>query len=364
MPIVVGDNNSDTSIISTPRHVLVVDDDNGLRDLIVRSLLRAHFDARGVGTGDEAITVVKACPETVLVLDQNLTDMTGRDLLARLAEQGINTPFIMMTGQGDERLAVEMMKLGAADYLLKDMDLIELLPAALDSLFRNLETEHRLQQAEHELRQRLAEKEVLLREVHHRVKNNLAIIASLLNLQAAAIQTPEQAIEAFKKSRDRILAMAMVHQRLYASENCTGIAMQAYLEDLSRQLMLEYGQDGRINLRIESEGILLDVNMATPMGIILNELIANALHYAFPNDRSGNIVVRLVQLDDLTAQLTVADDGIGLPQGCGMGSTLGFTLVQLLAEQLGGTLDTEVQDGTRFRLRFPQHRSGSTGQPA
>lgn len=135
------------------RRVLVVEDDEGLRSLIVRSLKKAGFGVEGVATGTEAVERIAEDRSLVLLLDQRLPGMSGSDLVRLLAERGIRVPFVMMTGQGDERLAVEIMKLGAADYLLKDLELTDRLPGVLERLFRSLDTEQRLLQAEEALRE-------------------------------------------------------------------------------------------------------------------------------------------------------------------------------------------------------------------
>jgi two-component system, cell cycle sensor histidine kinase and response regulator CckA len=135
------------------RRVLVVDDDPALRDLVERTLKRAGFEAATVSCGADAVERAAADPGLVLLLDQKLPDMSGREIVTALSARGLQVPFVMMTGQGDERLAVDMMKLGAADYLLKDVDMVDRLPAILDRVFRGIETERRLHTAEEALRE-------------------------------------------------------------------------------------------------------------------------------------------------------------------------------------------------------------------
>jgi len=136
-----------------PRHVLIVEDDDGLRNLILKALRRAGYEADGVATGADTIDRVKADSDLVLLLDQKLPDMAGSDIIKALKKQGRRVPFIVMTGQGDERFAVEMMKLGAADYLVKTIDLVDLLPGVFNRLFRELDNERRLHAAEVRLQQ-------------------------------------------------------------------------------------------------------------------------------------------------------------------------------------------------------------------
>jgi|GEM_PF-2630159 len=218
-------------------------------------------------------------------------------------------------------------------------------------------TERKL--AEERLRRNLEEKKVLLREVHHRVKNNLSVISSLLDLQSAKITTPEEAIGAFKNSRDRVMAMALVHKELYESGDFARIEMGAYVGSLIRQISTVFGGAGNVRYEPRADGVILNLQVAIPCGLILNELITNAYKYAYPDGRAG--AIRISVLDDGAGycRLTVADDGPGLPAGYEGGNTLGLTLVRLLVDQIDGTL--EVTDssggsggpGTRVSIRLP-----------
>ena len=207
--------------------------------------------------------------------------------------------------------------------------------------------------AEEELRRSLEEKKVLLREVHHRVKNNLNVISSLLNLQSSNIQTPEQALAAFRNSSDRVMSMALVHEELYKSQNYARVDMSEYLEKLTRQLLLAYGSRG-IRLSAQAEGIPLGVDTSIPCGLILNELVTNAFKHAFPKGGPGDIHVLLRTVDDDSFELSVSDNGIGLPEGYEGRGTLGLTLVRLLTKQLEGTMDISTENGTRYGIRFPR----------
>jgi PAS domain S-box-containing protein len=213
-----------------------------------------------------------------------------------------------------------------------------------------------LKRAQDQVRRSLEEKDVLLREVHHRVKNNLSVISSLLNLQSSAIQTPAQAMAAFRNSRDRIMSMALVHEELYRSRNYARVDMDEYLSVLTRHLLQAYGSGGDIHLHGEAQGIVMGVDTAIPCGLILSELITNALKYAFPKGGAGDIHVLLRMLDDASFELSVADNGIGLSEGYEARETLGLSLVRMLTEQLEGTMGISVENGTRCRIRFPGGR--------
>jgi PAS domain S-box-containing protein len=209
-------------------------------------------------------------------------------------------------------------------------------------------------QVEAHLKVSLQEKEVLLREIHHRVKNNLQVVSSLLSLQARAIQDPH--IRAyFQDSQDRIKAMALIHEKLYQSGDLAQIDFAEYLRDLATSLVRSYriGQ-GRLALDISTEEVCLHIATAIPCGLVLHELLSNCVKHAFPGGRSGTIKVILRRNPQRTYVLTVSDDGVGLPPGLDVHTTpsLGLRLVQLLAAQLHGSVRFERQQGTTITLTF------------
>lgn len=209
--------------------------------------------------------------------------------------------------------------------------------------------------AEARLHASLQEKEALLKEVHHRVKNNLQIISSLLTLQADQVTGPG-ALEVLRESRNRVRSMAQIHETLYRSEDLSRADFAAYIESLGSQLFRSYAVDpGRVRWHAEVAPVSLDLDRAIPCGLILNELISNALKHAFPEGRSGEIVVRLYASSEGMYTLVVSDNGVGLPdeRGPGLTGSLGLQLVATLARQLRGRLDVERQGGTTFRLTFP-----------
>jgi PAS domain S-box-containing protein len=206
--------------------------------------------------------------------------------------------------------------------------------------------------AEERISQALQEKEVLLREIHHRVKNNLQIIHSLLNLQAKGIADP--GVRAlFEESRDRVNAMALIHTRLYRTEDLAQIDFREYLESLVRSVAATYNRTG-VTLVVKMEPLLLDVNLGIPCGLIVNELVANSLRHAFPEGRGGTVQVGVSRDDNGRYLLTVADDGIGLSSNLDAvgGASMGLKLVQILAGQLGAVMTLETSAGTSFCFDF------------
>ena len=213
-----------------------------------------------------------------------------------------------------------------------------------------------MKRAEEQIRKDLEEKEVLLKEIHHRVKNNLAVISSLLNLQSRQIRTKQQAVEAFRESRDRILAMALVHEKLYQSHNFAGVDMKSYIGEMVSQLRNAYRLSQEIRIELDIEDAVIDINRAIPCGLILNELITNALKHAFPQERKGQITVSFKPSGDASYALTVSDDGVGMPPGLmhAESRTFGLNLIHLLTSQIGGEWSVDTDRGTAFRIRFPR----------
>jgi PAS domain S-box-containing protein len=199
----------------------------------------------------------------------------------------------------------------------------------------------------------LAEKTVLLKEVHHRVKNNLAVIAGLLGMQADAVED-ERLTMALEKSQQRVTSMAMVHEYLYATEHLDRVNFGKYVLELSNELCASYLISDLVIIAIEAEEIDLPVDRAIPCGLILNELLSNALKYGFPGGRSGKVTVRFARLETGELSLSCQDDGIGVLESFDWqhSGSLGLKIVQILTKQLDGELTLERSGGTRFELRF------------
>jgi PAS domain S-box-containing protein len=204
--------------------------------------------------------------------------------------------------------------------------------------------------AEERIRTSLKEKEVLLKEVHHRVKNNLQIISSLLNLQSKYIKD-DQALEMFKESRNRIRSMTLIHEKLYRSKDLANIDVAEYIQNLSSNLFRSYSA-GRVNLRTQVDDILLGVDTAIPCGLIINELVSNSLKHAFP-EKQGEILVNLHR-DNGKFTLIVRDNGVGLPEHVDFRNTdsLGLQLVCTLTDQLEGEIELNRAGGTEFKITF------------
>jgi len=213
-------------------------------------------------------------------------------------------------------------------------------------------------EAETRIEASLREKEVLLKEVNHRVKNNLQVISSLLNLQRDQI-CDEKARELFTDAQSRIESMALVHEKLYQSSDLGRIDFADYLRDLTDNLGGLMGHRARnLSLKLESTGLQLGVDTAIPCGLIINELVTNAYKHAFPAGGQGHVVVAISRVNNGRLRLMVADDGCGLPVDMDLRQTrsLGLRLVHTLVQQLRGTLVVERERGTRFVLHLEEVR--------
>ncbi|MDI1448956.1 PAS domain S-box protein [Polyangium sp. 6x1] len=213
-------------------------------------------------------------------------------------------------------------------------------------------TERKL--VEKKLRASLQEKEVLLKEIHHRVKNNLQIVSSMLNLQMGQITDP-RALQLFKESQTRVRSIALFHEKLYQSKDLARVEIAEYLRGLATGLLYTYGvSPAHVALVLDAEGVPLGVDEAITCGLVVNELVSNAIKHAFPAERNGTVRVGL-QRHGSEVVLEVEDDGIGFPPDVDFrdAGTLGLKLVCILAEQIHGTIDLERDGGTKFVVRFP-----------
>ncbi len=228
---------------------------------------------------------------------------------------------------------------------------------------------YRLKQKNNQQLQKLvAEKEILLKEkdwlvkeIHHRVKNNLQIVISLMNIQSEYLENGA-AFDAVKESQSRMTAMSLLHQKLYLSPSITSIAMNSYISELIQHLKESFNAGNSISFKTEIQPIELEVSQAVPLGLILNEAVTNAIKYAFPDNKNGEIHIKLIQTG-IEISLVIADNGVGLPEHSAFkkASTIGFNLIETLTEQLGGSLNVQSHDGVELSVVFFKEIMGKTG---
>jgi PAS domain S-box-containing protein len=210
-------------------------------------------------------------------------------------------------------------------------------------------------QSEEQIKASLKEKEILLQEIHHRVKNNMQIIISLLELQTSSSKD-KKVEDALKESQGRVQAMSLVHETLYDTASMDSMDFRSYISRLSKTVFQSYGiRREQVELKIKAENISFRIDQFSHIGLIINELVSNSLKYAFPENRKGEIVIRLLPVDNGEVELIVSDNGLGIPEDLDWRNTgtLGLQIVTMLAEdQLDGTLNLDRVNGTHFNIRF------------
>ena len=226
----------------------------------------------------------------------------------------------------------------------------------LKKVEKNLQVERdKLSDTYEQIQASLKEKEILLSEIHHRVKNNMQVIISMLRLQSNKTCDKKYA-ELLKDSERRVLSMSLVHEQLYQSKNFSNIDFKEYLKNLLTDLFISHGVDtSTVELIIDCTDVLLDLDNAIPCGLIVNELVSNCLKHAFPDNRKGKITLLVGSVSEEEFELTVSDDGVGIPQDLDISNidSMGLRLVRVLIEDtFEGQMDLERTDGTRFKLKL------------
>jgi two-component sensor histidine kinase len=340
--------------------LLYIDDDGALARLVDRGLTRLGFNVVHAASGRHGLERLQQGGIDVIALDQYMPGLDGLETLEQILAIPNAPPVVFVSAAQDSNIAVTALKAGAADYLVKDTlgDFIPLLHVAIDGALRQARIRKARDDAEaevHASRDRYAalaaEREVLLREVNHRVGNSLQIIASLLHLQANS-STEEDVKAALTNAMGRVAAVAQVHRRLYTSHDLKSVLLNQYLDALLEDLRRSAEGNRMSRLTLKAEPIEIDPDRAVAIGIIVNELVMNAVKYAYP-DGAGPIHVDLNALgDDLV--LSIADDGVGLnvksdPRSTGMGQRI----VSAMATKLDASVERDpAHAGTRIVLRF------------
>jgi two-component sensor histidine kinase/CheY-like chemotaxis protein len=352
--------------------LLYIDDDETLARLVDRGLTRLGFTVVHAASGKHGLERLQQGGIDVIALDQYMPGLDGLETLERILAIPNAPPVVFVTAAQDSSIAVTALKAGAADYLMKDLhgDFIPLLQVAVDGALRQASIQKARDDAEaevHASRDRYAalaaEREVLLREVNHRVGNSLQIIASLLHLQANS-STDEDVKAALTNAMGRVAAVAQVHRRLYTSHDLKSVLLNQYLEALLEDLRRSAEGNRMSRLTVKAEPIEIDPDRAVAIGIIVNELVMNAVKYAYP-DGAGPIHIDLHAQDDHLL-LSIADDGVGLnvktdPRSTGMGQRI----VAAMASKLEASVERDPDHtGTRIVLRFRRANGPAAAKPA
>jgi two-component sensor histidine kinase len=355
--------------MNSTHKILIVDDETDI-ELLIRQKFRKQIQEQQytflyAKNGQEALDIVRENPDLDMVFsDINMPEMDGLSLLRELSMLNPQLRTVIISAYNDMSNIRIAMNRGAFDFIGKPIDFEDF----TNTLHKTLQfVEHFKSSAQaiqennilnlrtQELARKNQEIELLLKEIHHRVKNNLQTISSLLNLQSATITDPN-ALKAVRESQDRVRSMSLIHQKLYHGKNIASVEMKDYFETMAAALLSTFGLSrNKVSLYFPMSPLELDVDTAIPLGLIANELITNSLKYAFPEARSGRISISLQQEPDQSYCLCIADDGVGIASDvnpAANGGGFGSRLVQLLAIQLNGKVEVVSGQGLSTRVCF------------
>jgi two-component sensor histidine kinase len=346
--------------LSAPHpRILYIDDDEGLRRLVARVLARKGYTVTTAASGDEGLACVSAKAAAGEPFDLVAVDhyMPGRDGLSTLEALRVLPdcpPVVYVTGSEESRIAVAALKAGAQDYVVKAVgdDFFDLLSQSFDQVLEAAALRRARDRAEQDLLASNARLEVLLREVNHRVANNLQMVMAFVSMQARSV-ADEAARDALHRAHQRIATIAQVNRRLYTTNDVEFVAIDEYLEALAADMGEAWSSQRPRDVRVSADAVRLKTDLAVTIGLAANELIGNACKYAYPPDAEGavNLTVRCHgPQDDGSAilTLTVEDKGCGMPaDGLVQGTGLGTRLIDALTRSRGAVLaHTPVHPGT------------------
>jgi two-component sensor histidine kinase len=330
-----------------PVRVLLVDDDED-DFVITRDLLRQVTTPSCVlewsRTYDEGLATVLEGRHDLYLIDYNLGARDGVEIVRAAVRESVRAPLLLLTARDDPQLDDVAAAAGASDYLVKGHLTAPLLGRAIRYALAR-------QRSVEALRRAAEDKTVLLQEVHHRVKNNLQIISSLLNFQMDHVKDAAT-LGILRETQARVHSIALIHEKLYQSPQLASVDMAEYTRGLAAMLMQTHGKHALVEVR--AVDIVLPADIGLPCGLIVSELVTNALKHAFPEPRRDppTILIEFERVNGLTVSVT--DNGVGLRESTEGGTrSLGLRLIGMFAEQLGGTVRFSSDRGTRCVVTFP-----------
>lgn len=351
-----------------PIRVLHIEDDPGLAVLIRKALERRGHSVVHARDGTEGLALMASETFDVVALDHTLPGETGLDILARMGSRATRPPVVYVTGSSDARLAVEALKSGADDYVIKDMsaEFFDLLVAALEQALERWRLKRQRVEAEKAIREARDRAEILLNEVNHRVANSLGLVAAMVRMQTSVVSDPV-AVHALNETQARISAVAGIHRHLYSSPQVGAVEIDQYLAHLVEEMGTSMRGDGADHvIEFTSDRVALATDKAVSLGVIVGELITNAFKYAYGPETRGIIRVRVERHGADRCRVCVADDGRGFEadhpaQGTGLGSRILTAMARNLDAEL---IHDRSRPGTRVVVDFPLDVHSSAPRPS
>jgi two-component sensor histidine kinase len=335
-------------------HVLYIDDDPGLARLVEKAMRRRGYVFTHARTGEEGLDHIRAGGVDVVALDHYLPTGTGLDVLVGMSAMEDRPEVVYVTGSDETAVAVAALKSGAGDFVPKTAagEFMELLVSAIDHAIDHLRLNRAKARAEREVHEARERAETLLGEVNHRVANSLAMVSALVGLQANAVEDPE-AKRALSETQARIQAIAGVHRHLYTSDDVRSVEISDYLNSLIGELENTVQADGKMpSIRVEVTAFHLPTEKVASLGVIVTELVTNALKYAYDGREPGEVRVNMTRGDE-HIQLIVEDDGVGWNgEGKPKGTGLGSRIVRAMAHALDAKVTYGDGPGTRVHVTF------------
>lgn len=326
--------------------VVVTEDDVWVSKEVQRLVRSLKYEIVGEASdGATAVEIVCAKRPDVVLMDIDMPKMDGLEA-SRLIQETCPTPVVILTAFDSTDMLERASAAGAGAYLVK--------PAKSEDIERAVTVAIARHGDLIKLREAVTREQMLSREIYHRVKNNMGVIASLLYLQGRASQD-EATIDALKESADRIRTMAKVHEILHAGEDPCVVELGDYLSKIAKSVYHGFiDNKNRVGLEIETEPVSVDSETAISCGLVVNELITNSVKYAFPGRKKGAIRLELKELDGKNVELRVSDNGVGLPDGFDLEapSSLGMQVIISMTDQISGQLEVFRSNTTEFRITF------------
>lgn len=340
-----------------PIRILLIDDDEAFALLIRRALQRRGHEVVPITNGDAGMAELARGNIDVITLDHALAGETGMDILARLGPRAGRPPVVYVTGSADVRIAVQAIKGGADDYVVKEVseDFFELLIASIEQVHERWRLRRQKAESEQAMRDARDRAELLLHEVNHRLANSLGLVAAMVRMQGATLTDPA-AVQALQETQARITAIAGVHRHLYVSDRVGLVEIEGYLVHLIGELQASLGDDDHpYKVTLRGERLEISTDKAVSLGVVISELITNAFKYAYEDNRTGEIRVVAEACENNRVRVAVEDDGVGCdPQAPARGTGFGSKILAAMATNMQAEVihDRSVA-GTRVVVVFP-----------